>query len=325
MTAGLDAAALAQLAQFHMRLRSAPGLKTVLSEVARRSAGWLAVDGLLLAYGLWSGRVLLVAVALALLVYPFARAAWLHRHADRYQELVKAFALGDWSRVEALASKLRGTGAKVPNLAFDLDVRMASIRARKGDLPGAVRDLAPWREKLAASRGLFEARLASVHSAAGDRDGFVRLMGQAYEASGREPARSLDYALAHARYGDAAQAEALLAALDAALLPPQAKGFLLWTRGLVAQRSGGSDALDLLGQATAEFLQGAANPAVWTALAFCASDHAIALDQAGRKDDARRQLGQVWPIVSAHADTERLRVLSELLQSGSISQRKRPE
>jgi len=312
MTAGLDATALAELAQFQMRLRSAPGLKTVLTEVARRSIVWLAVDGLLLAYGLWSGRALVVGVALALLLYPFARAAWLHRHADRYQDLVKAFALGDWPRVAALASKLRATGAEVPNLAFDLDVRLASIRARKGDLPGALRDLAPWREKLAASRGLFEARLASVHSAAGDRAGFVRLMGQGYEASGREPARSLDYALAHARYGDAAQAEALLAALDAALLPPQANGFLLWTRGLVALRRGGSDALDLLGQATAEFLQRAANPAVWTALAFCACDHAIALAQAGRKEEARRQLGQVWPIVSAHADKPLLGLLSDL-------------
>jgi hypothetical protein len=308
-TAGLDAADLARLAQFQLRLRSAPGLKTVLGEVARRGALWMGVDALILAYGLWTGRLLAVAVALALIVYPFARAIWAHRHADRYQDLLKAFALGRWAQVAELAAKLRSAPTKSALLPFDLDIRLAAIRARQGELAAALRDLEPWRAKLAPNRGLLEARLASVHSAAGDREGFVKLMGLAYEASGHEPSRALDYALAHARYGDAAQAASLLTQIDASLLPPQANAFLLWTRGLIALRQGGADSLDLLGQATTAFLQQSGKPAGWTALAFCACDHAIALSHAGRKDEARRQAAQVWPIVSAHADKPMLRLL----------------
>jgi hypothetical protein len=309
LAAGLDPVALAQLAQFQLRLRAAPGLKTVMAEIARRGAPWICGDLLLLAYGLWTGRMLPIVVALTLLAFPFVRAAWMHRHADRYQELLKAFALGQWERVTELATMLRSAAVKSQQLAFDLDVRLAAIRARRGDLAGAARELEPWRAKLAASLGLFEARLASVHSAAGDREGFVRLMGQSYEASRHEPARTLDYALAHARYGDTAQAESLLAQLDASLLPPQGKGFLLWTRGLVALRHGGGDAPDLLGQATAEFLQRSAMPAAWTALAYCTCDHAIALSQAGRKEDAKRQMAHVWPIVAANADKPLMRLL----------------
>lgn len=309
LTAGLDPVALAQLAQFQLRLRAAPGLKTVMGEIARRGAIWIGADLLLVAYGVVTGRMLPIVVALTLLAFPFVRAAWMHRHADRYQELIKAFALGQWQRVIELAAMLREAAAKSQQLAFDLDVRLAAIRARNGDLAGAARDLEPWRAKLAASLGLFEARVASVHSAAGDREGYVRLMGQSYEASRHEAPRALDYALAHARYGDAAQAQWLLAQIDAALLPPQGKAFLLWTRGLVALRHGQGDALDLLAQATAEFLQRCAMPAAWTALAYCTCDHAIALSQAGRKEDAKRQMAHVWPIVAANADKPLMRLL----------------
>jgi len=305
---GLDATALAQLAQLRLRLRAAPGLGTIMKEVARRTAVWSAVDAALLLYGLASGRPVLAVIAACLLAYPFARATWAHRHADRYQELVKSFALGQWPRVAELAAKLRTVKAKTAQLPFDLDIRLAAIRARQGDLAGALQSVEPWRAKLAGSKGLFQARLASIHSAAGDREGFVRLMAESYEASGGEAPRALDLALAHARFGDVVQARALLDGLDVSLLPPQGNSFLLWARGLVAMRQGGADAAELLGQATAEFLR-RATPASWTALAFCTCDHAIALSNAGRKDDARRELAHVWPIISAHADKPLLRLL----------------
>jgi hypothetical protein len=310
---GLDAAALAQLAQLRLRLRAAPGLGTVMKEVARRAAVWTAIDVALLLYGLGSGRPELAVIAACLLAYPFARAMWAHRHADRYQELVKSFALGQWTRVAELAAKLRAAKAKTVQLPFDLDIRLAAIRARQGDLAGALQSVEPWRTRLAGSKGLFQARVASIHSAAGDREGFVRMMAESHEASGGEAPRALDLALAQARFGDVAQARALLDALDVSLLPPQGKSFLLWTQGLIAMRSGVADAPDLLGQATAEFLK-RATPAGWTALAFCACDHAVALSNAGRKDEARRELAHVWPIVSAHADTP----LMQLLQAEGL-------
>src|SRR5258708_4987812 len=89
--AGLDPADLTRLAQFQLRLRAAPGLATVMKEVARRSAVWLVVDAALVAYGLWTERTLLAVVAALLFAFPFGRTAWLHRSADRYQELLKAF------------------------------------------------------------------------------------------------------------------------------------------------------------------------------------------------------------------------------------------
>ena len=61
--------------------------------------------------------------------------------------------------------------------------------------------------------------------------------------------------------------------------------------------------------AVADFLRLGENPAVWTALAFCACDHAVALNMAGQSARARRQIADVWPVLKAHAPRPLLRML----------------
>ncbi|HEY2928935.1 hypothetical protein [Piscinibacter sp.] len=308
--AGLSPAATRQLAQFRLRLMRNPGLATVLQEVARRCTLWLVVDGVMLAWGLWSDRWLLVGAAVALLAFPFLATVWGFRHADRYQQLLKAYSLGRWAQVEALIDKLGSARKRSLQLDFDLDVRRACIRARQGQLAEALGGLESWRSRLAEQRGLYEGRVAAVCASAEDRPGFLRLMGEAHAASGGEPARALDCALAQARFGDVQQAEDMLASVDTALLPPHAKGFVLWTRGVLALRKGESESEPLLAQATAEFLARGDQPAVWTSLAFCACDHAIALHRLGRRDQARLTLNSVLPILRAHADKPLMEMLN---------------
>ena len=308
--AGLSAAATRQLAQFRLRLLRNPGLATVLKEVARRAAFWLVVDGVMFAWGLLSGRPLVMGVAVALMAYPLLATIWGLRHADRYQQLVKAYALGRWAHVEALIDKLGPARKRSLQLDFDLDVRRACMRARKGELAEALSSLESWRSRLANNRGLYEGRAAAVCASGEDRPGFLRLMGEAHAASGGEPARALDCALAQARFGDVQQDEGMLASVDTALLPPHAKGFVLWTRGVLALRKGEAEAEPLLAQATAEFLSRSDQPAVWTSLAFCACDHAIALHRLGRYDPARLTLSSVLPILRAHADKPLLEMLN---------------
>lgn len=306
---GLSDRQVAELARFQLRLRAQPGLRTVLAEVMRKNRFWLAVDVAMFAWGVWSSRPLWMVVGAVLAVLPFALAVWQYRHAGRYQQVLRSSALGEWKQARELAAQLRSVAAKHPQMDFDLAARLACITARVDSLDRALVELDPWRARLAGSPGQFEGRLASVYASAGDRAGYVHLMGQAYELSGHDGARALDYALAQARFGDVAVAEELLDSIDPALLPPPAKGFLSWTRGMAQLRRNNPQALTTLGQALAAFLELAVNPVAWQSLAFCTCDHAIALNAAGYRDQARKEIASVWQVLQAHADKPLLRML----------------
>lgn len=315
-----DSAALARLsdaevddlARLKLQVMREPGLKTVLLEVARRNRIGLLVDGLMLGWGLWTGNVLMVAIATTLAISPFALTAWRHRHADRYQAFLRAHALGDVARARQLAAQLRAVGSQARNLAFDLDVRLAGFQAREGQLDQALASLAPWRERMAGQMPLFETRLASVHAAAGDRAGFVAAMARGHALASDDPSRTLDLALAEARFGDVDRAQTLLDRVDPALIPAHGAGFVLWARGMCLVRQGQPAGAATLGLAVAEFLKLGARVASWTALAFCVADHALALATAGRQDEAKRELGMVWPVLQAHADKTLMQMLRTL-------------
>lgn len=306
---GLNAAEVRAMAQFKLRALRSPGLATVLLEVARRSRWWLLFDVLVVAWGLATGGIFWVVVFGALALLPFLPTLWQWRHVGRYQQLLKACALGDAAAAQRLVAQLRPVSRAHPLMDFDLDVRLAAFQARDGQPDAAMAALEPWRARLADQPGLFECRLADVALAGGDSATFVRLMGAAAERAGGDPLRSLDHALAQARLGDVQVAARLLEAIDTSLLPPHGAGFVHWVHGLVQLRQNHPDGLATLGAALADFLRLAENPAVWTALAFCACDHAVALHMAGQSARARRQIADVWPVLSAHAPKALLRML----------------
>ena len=309
--AGLTKAQVSELARLRLDAMRSPGLWPLLKSVARINRKWLSIDALLFASGIYLGSTTMMVLAAIAATFPFAWAAWHYRHGDRYVELIKSYSIGDWSRVQFLADNLNSRVATVPTLGFDLAIRLACIRAHQGQLDEAVAGLEPWRHKpeVIGNQGMFECRVAAVYAAHGDRMSFLRLMGEAYEVSNHDPSRTMDFALATARFGDADQAERLMAQVDLQLLPPFATGFIAWTKGLLALRRSQADAVSLLGDAVAEFLKMAQQPGTWTALAFCTVDHAIALNLAGNRSEARRELAQVWPIVRAHADQPLLKLL----------------
>lgn len=306
--AGLGPEQQRELARLSIATMRQPGLAPLLRHVAQSNRWWIALDLGLMAWGIATSNRWLLAGGAALAMLPFASATWQYRHGDRYNALLKAFAMGDWKQVRALAQKLRDVSRGVQNMEFDLDLRLATIRARAGQLREALSDIEPWRARV-ATPGTFENRVAAIYAAAGDRAGFVRLMSESHAKAPQEPSRVLDHALAQARFGDAEAADRLLRELDPTLLPPHAQAFVAWARGLVQLRQQQPGALDQLGQAVAEFLKLAAQPAAWPALALSTCDHAIALAMAGRKDEARQELAQVWSIVRAHGDTALMRLL----------------
>lgn len=318
---GLGDAQQRELARFKLQLLQAPGLRTVLAEVARRSRLWLAADAALVAYGLWRPDGLAVAVGLAAAALPFALTTWNFRHADRYQRFLRQFAVGNWDAVRVLARELRVVSRRRPEMDFDLDLRLAAIYARERSLADAVARLEPWRARWSTKPGYFEMRVSAVYLSAGDSAGYLDLMTRAHVLAPDDATRVVDHALAEARYGDADAAQALLAGLDEQQLPAHGLGFVLWLRGLLQLRQGAPEAEATLGQAVGALLQLQAHPVTWPPLAMCTCDHALALHRAGRDEAARQRIAQVWPILQVHAPVPLLRMLEA---DGLLPERRPP-
>jgi hypothetical protein len=306
--AGLGDRDLRELARVRLALMSRPGLIPAMQEMARRQVVWLGLGAAMAAYGAYSGSTGWLWTGIAAVLLPFAFLVWQWRHVGRHNQLLKAFAVGQWAEVRRLAKLLLARRANTTAMNFEFVLRQAYCDARERTLQKALARVQPWREKLADQPGLFEMRIAVLYHAAGDWPNFIAMHEASLVPLPGDPSRALDLALAHARHGNVDRAADLLAGIDKSLLPPWGAGFVHWTEGLVQFRRKQPQAGTTLGLAVTEFLKLANQPMVWTALAFATADHAIALKDAGLAAEARQAMAPVWPIVKAHAHPAQLRL-----------------
>lgn len=306
---GLGPKELRQLARLRLMVMRKPGFMPALLAMVQASWVWLALGAALAAAGALGGSPAALWLGLGACLLPFALFLWGWRHVGRHNDLLKAFALGEWAEVRRLAKQLsrRRANTVAMNLEFALHQAYADVRERS--LAQGLARMEPWRARVADQPGLYEMRVAMLYHAAGDWPTFVRLHDEALQFAPGDPTRTVDLALAHARHGDAERAAALLSSVDRSLLPPWGAGFVHWIEGLLQLRRQHATAAATLGLAVGAFLKLADRPLLWTALAFATVDHALALHAAGRGDEARHAVSQVWPIVKAHAQPALLRLL----------------
>lgn len=286
-----------------------PGRARVLQDQARKTAPWLAADAALVAFGLLRGGPAWVAAGVLAAAVPLGWSAWQYTEADRYQRLLRQFALGEWETVRALARELRRHATNRPELLFDLDVRLAGIHGRDHGVDEALERLEPWRERLARKPGALEAGQAAVSLMGNDTAGHVAALERALAADPGSPWRRVELTLAHARFGDAGRADQLLGPLADARLPRHADAPLQWARGLVQLRLQRREALVTLGDAVNRLCALRDRPAAWIHLACCVCDHAVPLSQAGLHELARERIDAVWPVLQVHAPRPLLRLL----------------
>ena len=304
--AELSEAQAAELAAFQLRVRQRPGLQTVLGEVGRRERLWIVGYVALMAYGLATGRAWMVVAGLLLVALTFGVPIWRHRFARYFDRMLRAMQRGQWDEAAQLLARFRDR-----QLSDSLEVSVhfydAQIRARQGEpLQPLLARLELLRPRVAA--GMFPARLASVHGAARDYAGYLACMGQAYEAAPDDPSRQVDYALALARLGDLAQAQALLDDIDMEALQVQGRPYVWWARGVVELRNDKPQAQQTLLKGVEGFLK-VASPASWSSLALCSGACALAMVRNGDRPGAKTMIARVWPVLKVHADT---RLLAEI-------------
>lgn len=281
--------------------RSGVGLWQVWRQVLRGARWWLALAALMAAYGLWVRSGFLAILGIAMLGLPFVLSGLSYRHAARYEAYLRAAAFGRRGEMARLA-QLLGRAVADPGMRFDLAMREAEYAAREQGIEAALAQVEPLRETVdQRAPGLFPARAALLHLAAGDASGFVQGMREAWEASGRDASRALDAALAEARCGDADKARELMAGIDAASLPVMAASFHAWVQALLADHAG-EDGRESFSRALSGFSEHARLSAVWSALATCTCDYALALARHGESADGRALVEAVWPVARIHLD-----------------------
>ena len=289
---------------------------------AGRHLGRFVAAGLVAAYGIWAGQWLPVALAVAVV----AGWAWLFRRGrarvHSYDDLLRASANGDWEAAARQIAALRADPALADNaqLQEDLAFRAAGLRAREGDLAGALADVEPLRAAPGAAGGLFEGRVAAIHYLAGDMPGFIAMMEAAYAAAGEAQLQRLDLALAHARVGDTARARALLDGVERRNLSTLHKPIAVAVEGMIARREGDEDggAL-LLSDAVAGLSAFAANPAVWPLLGILVGHQAIALARSGDGDDAHAAMLGWEAVVDACLDAPTRDALHAALKAAAAA------
>lgn len=298
----LDESAQRALARLEVKFRSSPGLPTAVAETARQNAWWLIGSLGMAIYGVWVSSTTWVVVGCLAVALPLAMLLWKWRHTHRYVSLLRAYSLGEWDQVRSLAARMNPEAiARVPLMQFDIDVRLARMAALTQPLDAALGLLEPWRARLHDHRGVLEGRLAGIRFAAGDFEGYLRESMAAASVAPGEVSPTIDLAMALVRNGNEAGAADVLAKLDRGPLPPVALAFAHWAQGLIEQRQRDPKALKSLTVAVHALLGMSAQPAIWTALALCACDRALVLFDAGRIDEARRDIERVWPVLKAHA------------------------
>ena len=290
----------ALLAAFELKVRARPGLRTLLAEVTRRARWFILAAVALIVVGLASDSTWPIVLGVATLAITFGVPVWTHRYSRYFSRLLQALALGEWNEARRMLDRF-SRKRHSERIATQIPFYDAQIHVRQGEpLEHVLARLEAVRPKMPP--GQFPARAASLHSAVKDYDGFIACMREAWEVTPDDPSRRVDYALAHARLGDLAQAQELLADVDMETLQVHGHPFVWWARGLVELRNDKPVAQATLMKGVEGFLR-IASPAAWTPLALCSGACALAMVRNGDRAGAKVMIGRVWPILKVHADT----------------------
>lgn len=215
-----------------------------------------------------------------------------------YSALLAAEALSDPAAVRDAIQRMWQPLAQLGKTStlWDLAVRDAKLRAQEGALDEALQDTQAWRSDPVAAN--FEARMAGVCLAGRDLDRARHLYQVSSDAAPQDPIRRLDRALLEARLGDAQRARELLAMIPSEAITETVTPVIDFIRGILACRDSDPSAEGLLAEATARYaeksLQGCA---AWAMLSICGGWWALALAQAGRKENGAALVEALRPLL----------------------------
>ena len=310
--AGLGEREIEAMSRLEVRLRKSPRFSTFIIEVIKLNRFIVNAGIALLLWGLYDQNRYLILIGAAIAMAMPLVATWNYRVVANYDKFLSACALGDWDTAISLCGKLRDK-MKSPEMAFDLDVRLAGILAAQGSLEPALQSLEKWRHEFDSdSPGMYESRVAIVFHAAGRYEDFLQHLRDAYFKSAQSQTIVLDLALAEARLGDPEKAAVLLKTVKTEELPVYGFGFIEWAQGMIDSRTDSGEPELHLSLALSALLEFAETPAVWPSLAVCTGDYALCMRGSRSTDEVGEMLSKVWKIICVQGEKDVVEKLAKL-------------
>lgn len=295
---------LERIARFESAIRIRPSFSTFILEVFRVNKV-LVIGGLcLFLWGVFDSSKYLIIFGLILSASMPLLSIWNYRVVSGYDKLLRAYARGQTEVVSRQTELLR-KHMKQPEMAFDLETRIAAVNARQGDIDEEIGRLEEWRIPIdELSPGMYDSRISSVYHLSGEYDKYVDSMREAFFKSSQSPTLILDLALAESRLGEIEKAEMLLKQVKPEELPIHGMPFIDWVEGMVEFRKGGSGFEEKLSSAVSGLLEFSENPAVWPSLAVCIGDYARSITAETSVGKAKELLSSVWEILRFHGEKD---------------------
>ena len=302
---------LKRIAKFETSIRTRPSFLTFILEVFRVNK-LLVVGGLcLFLWGIFDSRKYLAIIGLVLSSSMPLLSIWNYRVVSSYDKLLRAYARGQIEVVSRQTELLR-KHMKQPEMAFDLETRIAAVNARQGDIDEEIERLEEWRIPIdELSPGMNDSRISSVYHLGGEYQKYVDSMREAFFKSSQSPTLILDLALAESRLGEIEKAEMLLKQVKPEELPIHGMPFIDWVEGVIAYRKGNAGSEEKLSSAVTGLLEFSENPAVWPSLAVCIGDYARSITAEPSIDKAKILLYSVWEILRFHGEKD---LINQLLR-----------
>jgi len=282
--------------------KSMPSTLKLMSIAARENIWIIVVGGAALAYGIYSSSPLIAVIGAIVAAAPSAFCAYISVAMRDYNKVLASFTDGDWDSFLTRSKALRKK-TKLKDLKFDLDIRTAYVLARTKDLDTGLAYLREHADEPDTfDDGVYDSRLAEVHTAGHDYETSLKLSQNAYFEDPTSTTFAIDLANREARYGSKDRARKILASVDLQGLNPPAIAYLNWTHGVIHRDSTPDEAITYLSTALNLFEELSDIPLIKGAQAGCAIDLALALHQDGNVEHAKSLYESAWPLIKHHSD-----------------------
>jgi len=222
-----------------------------------------------------------------------------------YNQLLRARLVARWRTAAVWLALLRRVSRFSGLTRMQLELEQAKILAGQGRLQEAMKTWKGIASTMADAE--FHSGLAQIYDVAGEHPRMVDAQRAALLGSPTKDLATVDLALSLARFGDADEAQDLLATVQLHNLSEiAAAGYRIAHGVLLARQGQQAQALRQYAQAVSDLEGFKSNPLIVAMIAQTNAFAAISFKRLGQADRAAQLWQHVWPILRVHRGSERL-------------------
>lgn len=222
-----------------------------------------------------------------------------------YNQLLRARLAARWRVAAVWLALLRRVSRFSGMSRMQLALEQAKVLAGQGRLQEALKTWQALASTMADAE--FHSGLAQIHDVAGDYPRMVEAQRAALIGSPTKDLATVDLALSLARFGDADEAQDLLATVQLHNLSEiAAAGYRIANGVLLARQGQHGQALRQYAQAVTDLEGFKSNPLIVAMIAQTNAFAAISFRRLGQADRAAQLWQHVWPILRVHRGSDRL-------------------